>query len=104
MNKMAALEPLAWLHKDDSERVISDIQKSGAERDGGASASSVRPFSIPLGCLSLIEAYAAAKVREAPEEAARICDAQSNEWDSESLITAKDYAEFCAVSIRKLIK
>ena len=50
------------------------------------------------------EAYAAAKVSEALEEAARICDAQSKEWDSDSLITEKDYAEFCAVSIRALIK
>lgn len=67
MSKIAALEPLAWLHKDDSERAISDIQKSGAESDGGACASSVLPYSIPLGDLSLMEAYAAAKVREAQE-------------------------------------
>jgi hypothetical protein len=36
----------AWMTEDG--RVISDAQKQGALRDGGASASSVRPFSIEL--------------------------------------------------------
>lgn len=38
----------AWLHEDDPTRVISAPQKAQAERDGGGSASSVRPYSIAL--------------------------------------------------------
>jgi len=39
-------EPIAWVHEEDSTRVISASQKAIALRDGGASASSVRPYSI----------------------------------------------------------
>lgn len=38
----------AWMHEDDPARVISAIQKSQAEKDGGASASSVKAYSIRL--------------------------------------------------------
>lgn len=38
----------AWMHEDDPARVISAIQKSQAEKDGGASASSVKACSIRL--------------------------------------------------------
>ncbi|MEJ6003769.1 hypothetical protein [Paucibacter soli] len=41
-------EVRAWAHEDDPTRVISAAQKAQAERDGGASASSVRPYSIAL--------------------------------------------------------
>lgn len=40
--------PKAWMHEEDPYRVISDVQKQQAIRDGGASASSVRPYSIAL--------------------------------------------------------
>lgn len=39
-------EPMAWAHEDG--RVISASTKATAERDGGASASSVRGYTIPL--------------------------------------------------------
>ncbi|USE79028.1 hypothetical protein NDR89_20540 [Cupriavidus gilardii] len=39
-------EPVAWVHEDDPTRVISAVQKAGALKDGGASASSVRPYSL----------------------------------------------------------
>lgn len=39
-------EPVAWVHEDDPARVISAVQKAGALKDGGASASSVRPYSL----------------------------------------------------------
>lgn len=42
-----AQEPAAWIHEDDPDRCISAAQKAAAMRDGGASASSVRPYSIP---------------------------------------------------------
>ena len=38
----------AWQHEEDAGRVISAAQKAQAIRDGGASASSVRPYSIAL--------------------------------------------------------
>jgi len=41
----------AWM--TDDERVISDSQKSTALKDGGASASSVKPYSIALGALPM---------------------------------------------------
>lgn len=37
-----------WAHEEDPTRVISAAQKAQAERDGGASASSVRLYSVPL--------------------------------------------------------
>lgn len=44
----ASQEAAAWLHEEDPTRVISQAQKVQALRDGGASASSVRAYSIPL--------------------------------------------------------
>ncbi|WP_063807636.1 hypothetical protein [Burkholderia cepacia] len=44
----------AW--ETDDGRVISDEQKQQALRDGGASASSVRPFSIALGRIGAVPA------------------------------------------------
>lgn len=38
----------AWMHEEDPGRVISARQKAQAERDGGAYASSLRPYTIPL--------------------------------------------------------
>ncbi|MDN7911920.1 hypothetical protein [Burkholderia cepacia] len=46
----------AW--ETDDGRVISDEQKQQALRDGGASASSVRPFSIALGRIGAVPAMA----------------------------------------------
>jgi len=36
------------------------------------------------------------------EQAARICDAEGQEWDSDAVITEKNYAEHCARRIRAL--
>ncbi|MFY3460751.1 hypothetical protein ACOTJD_29255, partial [Achromobacter xylosoxidans] len=36
------------------------------------------------------------------EQAAAICDAEGQEWDSDALITEKNYAEYCARRIRSL--
>lgn len=47
---LAPAQPLAWRTEDG--RVISAEQKAQAERDGGASASSVRTYSIPLGLIA----------------------------------------------------
>jgi hypothetical protein len=44
----AAPAPDAWMHEEDPSRVISAIQKAQALRDGGASASSVKPYCVPL--------------------------------------------------------
>lgn len=41
-------EAQAWMHENDPTRVISAQQKAQAERDGGAYASSLRPYTIPL--------------------------------------------------------
>ncbi|WP_334033939.1 hypothetical protein [Burkholderia cepacia] len=46
----------------DDGRVISDEQKQQALRDGGASASSVRPFSIALSRIGAVPAMAAGAV------------------------------------------
>ncbi len=50
----------AW--ETDDGRVISDEQKQQALRDGGASASSVRPFSIALGRIGAVLSMAAEAV------------------------------------------
>ena len=36
------------------------------------------------------------------EEAAKVCDAQGDEWDSDAVITEKNYAHACAAAIRNL--
>ncbi|WP_322073373.1 hypothetical protein [Burkholderia cepacia] len=57
---MATGPARAW--ETDDGRVISDEQKQGALRDGGASASSVRPYSIALGRIGAVPAMAAEAV------------------------------------------
>lgn len=54
---MATGPARAWETEDG--RVISDEQKQQALRDGGASASSVRPYSIALGRIDAAPAMAA---------------------------------------------
>jgi len=51
---------VAWMHEEDQNRVISAQQKAQAERDGGAYASSLRPYTIALGCLPAPQASVAA--------------------------------------------
>lgn len=58
-------EATAWMHEEDQNRVISAQQKAQAERDGGAYASSLRPYSIPLF------RYAAPQASEAARDADR---------------------------------
>ena len=41
-------EIAGWLHEEDRTRVVSASQKAQALKDGGASASSLRAYSIPL--------------------------------------------------------
>lgn len=43
----AGAEVAAWM-TEDGERVVSAATKAGQERDGGASASAMRPYSVPL--------------------------------------------------------
>ncbi|WP_334004257.1 hypothetical protein [Burkholderia cepacia] len=59
-NETGAEGVRAW--ETDDGRVISDEQKQQALRDGGASASSVRPFSIALGRIGAVPAMAAKAV------------------------------------------
>lgn len=51
-----AAQAVAWMHEEDETRVISAQQKAQAERDGGAYASSLRPYTIALGRLPLPQA------------------------------------------------
>ncbi|WP_454697182.1 hypothetical protein [Achromobacter aegrifaciens] len=51
-----AAQAVAWMHEEDETRVISAQQKAQAERDGGAYASSLRPYTIALGRISLPQA------------------------------------------------
>ena len=44
--KISEAAPAAWLHEEDSDRVVSAAQKATAIRDGGASASSVKPYTV----------------------------------------------------------
>ncbi len=44
----ASGEPVAWMHEEDPRRVISDAQREGARRDGGASWTSVKAYTVPL--------------------------------------------------------
>ncbi len=49
-------EAVAWMHAEDPARVVSALQKATSERDGGAYASSLRPYTIPLGRLAAPQA------------------------------------------------
>lgn len=42
--------------------------------------------------------------KQAIEEASAICDEEGNEWDSDNLITEKNYAHACRDRIRGLQK
>jgi len=44
----------------------------------------------------------AAQVRDALEAAARLCDEQAAEWDSDELVSDKNYAAHCAALIRAM--
>lgn len=44
----ASGKPVAWMHEEDPRRVISDAQREAARRDGGASWTSVRAYTVPL--------------------------------------------------------
>lgn len=83
---MAAQPARAW--ETDDGRVISDEQKQQALRDGGASKSSVRPFSIALGRIGAVPAMAA--------EAVAIPKRVSGVWPTDDMNRAglKALAEF----------
>lgn len=50
VNQQMTTEPVAWMHPDDG-RVIPAATMRTAVQDGGASLSSVRGYTIPLGPL-----------------------------------------------------
>ena len=49
-----------------------------------------------------LAAFAARIRAEDLEEAAKVCDAAGDEWDSDAVITEKNYAHACAAAIRNL--
>lgn len=51
MSKISDADVKAWMHEEDPSRVISASQKRAAVRDGGASATSVKNYTIPLSYL-----------------------------------------------------
>lgn len=50
-------------------------------------------------CGELERFYALAVAKER-EECAKVCDAEGREWDSDEVVTEKNYAAFCAEAIR----
>lgn len=50
-----------------------------------------------------VRAYAEQAVLEYLQSAVDICTDEGREWDSDSVVTCKNYAEHCAVRIRRLI-
>jgi len=47
-----------------------------------------------------IEQHVAEAVKAEREACALICDAEGREWDSDAVVTLKNYAEHCAAAIR----
>ena len=47
-----------------------------------------------------IEQHVTEAVARDREECALICDAEGREWDSDAVVTLKNYAEHCAAAIR----
>ncbi|WP_454731875.1 MULTISPECIES: hypothetical protein [Cupriavidus] len=97
-------EPIAWVHEEDPSRAISALQKAGMLRDGGAGASSVRPYSI------------AAFEHAAPQPSAKALDVEAimtkvQEFASAWAVaggrfddgTAMDRAEECRAELRALL-
>lgn len=69
---------VAWMHIDDPRRVISALQREGLIKDGGASASSVSGYSMPL-----VHMHEAAALRaSSPAYRKPLTDEQIDEaWD-----------------------
>lgn len=66
--------PIAWVHADDPSQAISSLQKDRAIRDGGASTSSVAPYSIA--------AYARSDGALAPRaELPELIEQIAQQWD-----------------------
>ena len=68
------------------------------------------PYPIPhpvaghrMFSASQVEAHVNNAVRSALTEAAEICSEEGREWDSDSVVLYKNYAEHCAQRIRGLI-
>lgn len=53
---------------------------------------------------SQVDAHVKKMVREALAEAAEICPEEGREWDSDAVVTDKNYAEHCAQRIRAIVK
>jgi len=47
-----------------------------------------------------VEQHVADAVAMEREECALICDAEGREWDSDAVVTLKNYAKHCAAAIR----
>jgi hypothetical protein len=52
---------------------------------------------------SQVEAHVKKAVCDALKVAAEICSEEGREWDSDAVITEKNYAEHCAQRIRTII-
>lgn len=64
-------KPVAWVHEDDPERVISAATKAGAEKDGGAIASTTKPYSIPAFAAPVAQQYEAGDMASASAQGFR---------------------------------
>ncbi len=87
------------------DEIISMAREAGflvvtANLGGGyAPMTLVRPASS-VDCTPDLERFAALVAAREREACARICDAEGREWDSDAVVTLKNYAEHCAAAIR----
>ena len=61
------------------------------------------PFVAPCSatdCMPELVRFAAIVAAAEREACARVCDAEGREWDSDDVVTEKNYAAHCATAIR----
>ncbi len=109
MSDVKILEPLCYRKEEYEEGKLIDVEYNGIDVFSGG-----RNNGIPLVSIDQAESYAAAKVREALEEAAKVCDYRANQNELatsavepdelSSLRSAAWQMSVCARAIRALIK
>lgn len=67
----------------------------------GTAAKSSGPVHVRAGGMPLVFDDAATAA-EVIETAARLCDEQASEWDSDAVVSDKNYAAHCAALIRAM--
>jgi len=85
------------------ETIIQIAREAGFLTGSYTNGTDEWPFVHPVSesnCLVEITKLIELVRADEREQCAQICDAQGKEWDSDAVITEKNYAAHCAAAIR----